>query len=1092
MKNRENLFLRQGRATGFSKRLFACLLLGSLTLGNAMAQNIKRITLQLKNAQLEKVLSTIKEQTGMRLIYSDEDIANIPPVNINVKDMEVLEAVKQCLKNTGLSATIKDNTIVISPTTQAGEIKGIVTDERNGEPMIGVNVSVIKGGKMITGVVTDIDGKFSVNIPRGAQLKFSFVGYSEQVISPEGNDIKVALKEDANTMDEVVVNGFFTRSKQTYTGAARTVTSEQLLSISPNNVLQALSVLDPSIKINKNNAMGSNPNNIPDLVIRSTTSLATDNEAGLNAPLIVIDGVESTLQDLYDINMYDIERVDILKDASATALYGENAANGVIVIERKRVEQAPVRIRYTFTPDFSFADLSSYDLCNSQQKLELERLAGLYDSSNGSMDNTYYEKLALVSSGINTDWKSKPIRTGFSQTHSLSVSGRGGSIEYNITGNFTDKNGVMKDDGRKNYGLELYLAYRLKEKLVLTLRASHQQTNIRNSKYGSYDTWLQMNPYDSPYDENGELRSLLSWDMTNPLYEASLSSFSTEETRTQNLSLSARYNFKPNLYITAQGSLLTAKGTADDFVSPLSMQFKDVTDPLKKGSYTLTNNDEDNYSFKVVGNWIHSFDNDGTLFTLNVGGEIKKENSSSRTSIASGFLSDNLTDFGYAASYSDTTPYGSEDLATSVGAFAAANFTWKNRYIIDGSYRMSGSSKFGENNKYAPFWSVGAGYNLHNEEFIKQLGWVDMLRLRGSYGYTGSVKFSPYQAISTYKYYISNIHLGGVGAVPMAMPNPDLTWQTTKKLNVGITSSFFDERLNVNCDYYNEYTDDMLIDISLPPSSGASTVKDNYGAQESNGIEFAVWGKPIVTKDFSWTVSVNGLHSKTVIKNISEALQRKNDENNAVSDESVPRILYEEGGSPTAIYAVRSAGIDPASGKEIYIKKDGTYTYTYDVKDKVVVGDTNPDVEGNFSTDFMYKNFYLGVNFSYTFGGDIYNSTRAAKIENINPQYNADVRAFTERWKQPGDLVPYLNLSATGGQQFVHSSRFVENENEIWLSSINFAYEFPQSLIQSWGIQRLRLTLGASDLFRLSTVRYERGTSYPYSRSINMSFNITL
>ena len=320
MKNRENLFLRQGRATGFSKRLFACLLLGSLTLGNAMAQNIKRITLQLKNAQLEKVLSTIKEQTGMRLIYSDEDIANIPPVNINVKDMEVLEAVKQCLKNTGLSATIKDNTIVISPTTQAGEIKGIVTDERNGEPMIGVNVSVIKGGKMITGVVTDIDGKFSVNIPRGAQLKFSFVGYSEQVISPEGNDIKVALKEDANTMDEVVVNGFFTRSKQTYTGAARTVTSEQLLSISPNNVLQALSVLDPSIKINKNNAMGSNPNNIPDLVIRSTTSLATDNEAGLNAPLIVIDGVESTLQDLYDINMYDIERVDILKDASATAL----------------------------------------------------------------------------------------------------------------------------------------------------------------------------------------------------------------------------------------------------------------------------------------------------------------------------------------------------------------------------------------------------------------------------------------------------------------------------------------------------------------------------------------------------------------------------------------------------------------------------------------------------------------------------------------------------------------------------------------------------------------------------------------------------
>lgn len=1092
MKNKKNCFLRLGKNNSFVRKLFTCMLLGSLAWEPLSAQIAKKVSLQFKDAKLEKVLSSIKEQTGVRLVYSDEDVANISSVSVSVENMDVVAAINRCLEGTGLSISVKDNTIIISPATQGGVVSGVVKDETDGSPMIGVNIQVIKKGeKTAVGTVTDIDGNFSVNVPRGAQLKFSFVGYRDLVLNPS-KDMTVTMQEDANTMDEVVVNGFFTRSKQTYTGSARTVTSEQLLSISPNNVLQALATLDPSIKINKNNAMGSNPNNIPDLVIRSTTSLATDNEAGLNAPLVVIDGVESTLQDLYDINMYDIERVDILKDASATALYGENAANGVIVIERKRVEQAPLRIRYSFTPDLSFADLSSYDLCNARQKLELERIAGLYDSSTGSMDKTYYERLALVNIGIDTDWKSKPIRTGFSQTHSLSVSGRGGNIEYNITGNYTDKNGVMKDDGRKSYGLELYLAYRLKEKLVLTLRASHQQMNIKNSKYGSYSNWLRMNPYDSPYDENGELRTLLSWDMSNPLYEASLNSFSTEETRTQNLSLSARYNFKPNLYITAQGSFLTSKGNIDNFVSPLSYQFKDVTDPLKKGSYSLTNTDEDNWSFKIVGNWIHSFDNDGTILTLNVGAEAKKNNSSSRTGVASGFLSDKLTDFGYGASYSDITPVGSEDLETNVGWFAAANFAWKNRYFVDGSYRISGSSKFGENNKYAPFWSVGAGYNLHNESFIKDLGWVDMLRLRGSYGFTGSVKFSPYQAIATYKYLISNVHLGGVGAVPMAMPNPDLTWQTTKKFNVGITSSFFGERLNVNFDYYNEYTDDMLIDISLPPSSGATTVKDNYGSQESNGIEFAVWGKPIVTNNFQWTVSFNGLHSKTKIKDISEALQRKNDENNEITDEASPRILYEEGGSPTAIYAVRSAGIDPASGKEIYIKKDGTYTYTYDPKDKVVVGDTNPDLQGSFSTDFMYKNFYFGVNFSYTFGGDLYNETRAEKIENINPRYNADVRAFTDRWVKPGDLVPYLNLSATGGQSFVHSSRFVERENEIWLSSVNLAYEFPQSMINSWGIQRLRVSLGASDLFRLSTVRYERGTDYPYSRSVNLSFNITL
>ncbi len=208
MKNREYLFLRQSRKTGFRKKLFACLLLGAITLGDTMAQNVKRITLQLENTQLEKVLSAIENETGMKLIYNEEDIANIPSVSINVKNMDVLKAVKQCLKNTGLYATLKDNTIVISPVTQAGEIKGIVRDERSGEPIIGANVSVIKDGEMITGVVTNMDGEFSVNIPRGAQLKFSFVGYSEQVISPKGNEIKIELKEDAEVMDEVVVNGF--------------------------------------------------------------------------------------------------------------------------------------------------------------------------------------------------------------------------------------------------------------------------------------------------------------------------------------------------------------------------------------------------------------------------------------------------------------------------------------------------------------------------------------------------------------------------------------------------------------------------------------------------------------------------------------------------------------------------------------------------------------------------------------------------------------------------------------------------------------------------------------------------------------------
>ena len=971
-----------------------------------------------------------------------------------------------------------------------GRVKGVVTDSDK-QAMIGVNVAVIKGNSVLTGVVTDLNGKFELDVPEGCQLRFTFIGYKTLFLAPLfEKTMTIQMERDSQEIEEVVVNGFFTRSKQTFTGAAKTLTQEQILSISPNNIFQALSTLDSSIQLPKNNEMGSSPNVVPELIIRSTTSLATGDEVGLNSPLIVIDGVESTLQDLYDININDIERIDILKDASATALYGENAANGVICVERIRVRQAPLRVRYSTTLEASFADLSSYDLCNAAQKLELERIAGLYNSSTGALDKDYYDKLALVSQGVDIDWGSKPVRNSFSHDHSISLSGRGSGLEYNITGKYSDTKGVMKNDGRISYGMDVYLSYRLKEKLILTLRAGHSQLTTKNSNYGSYSDWLMVNPYDSPYDEVGELRRELSWGNYNPLYEASLSSFDKSKARSQNLSLSARYNFKTNLYVTAQGSYTTSMGTSDLFKSPESGEYLNTVSPLEKGSYVLSNSTSDNYSFKVVGNWIHSFDNKGTMFTFNVGGEVKKSNSTARTTIATGFLSNSLADYAYAGAYY-STPSGSESLNTSVGAFAAANFTLKNRYIVDGSYRMSGSSQFGANNRYAPFWAVGVGYNLHNEEFIKKLGLVNMLRLRGSYGYTGSVKFNSFQAITTYKYQMDNIHLGGIGAVPIAMPNPDLKWQITKKMNVGLTSSFWKERINVNVDYYQEWTDDMLIDVSLPPSSGTVSVKDNLGSQVSKGIDFSVWVKPIQTQNFSWTLTFNGIHSKTEIKEISDALKRQNENNGNITSEVAPRILFQEGGSPTAINAVRSAGIDPASGKEIYIKKDGTYTYEYDTQDKVVVGEMNPTLQGSISTSINYKSFYIGLNFAYTFGGDIYNQTRASKIENINSKYNADVRAFTERWKQPGDVVPYLAIQTEGGTSYVHSSRFVEKENEIVLSSVNFAYEFPQKMLEKWGIQRLRLGVGSADLFRLSTVRYERGTSYPYSRTINMTLSVT-
>ena len=958
----------------------------------------------------------------------------------------------------------------------------------------------IVGANVVT--ITDVNGRFSFKSVelKKQKLQVSYIGMETQTVTA-GHEMKVVLKRDSKTLSDVVVNGYFTRKKQTFTGAAKTVTSDEIMKVAPNNILQTLATLDPSLNIAQNNAAGSNPNAVPDLVIRSTTSLSTSNEVGLNAPLIVIDGVEQSLQALYDMDINDIERVDILKDASATALYGENAANGVIVIERKRVSQSPVRIRYTVTPQLSFADLSSYDYCNAAQKLELEKRAGLYKSETGKLDESYFEKLALVTSGIDTDWKSKPVRNSFSHNHSLSISGRGSGLDYNVNANYQNTQGVMKDDGRTRYGMNVYLSYTAINNLVITLRASHDQLNTNSSKYGSFSSYLECNPYDSPYDQYGNLRSELSYEMNNPLYEASLSSFDKSQSRTQQVSLDVRYNIKPNFFITAQGSYNTSRGTSDVFRSPDSHDFKNVTNISQKGKYTLGNTGSDQWAAKLVGNYIHNFDNDGTMLTLNLGGDIKRSKSTSSTLVATGFLSDEQNDIAYATTYPDGgKPSGSEDLSASLGGFLAANFMWKNRYVLDGSYRVSGSSKFGSDHRYAPFWSVGAGWNIHNEEFAKKLGWINTLRLRGSYGYTGSVKFSSYQAVTTYKYNSDYLSYTGVGAIPMGMANPDLKWQTTKKLNVGITSSLFGDRLNVNFDVYNEKTTDMLIDRSLPPSSGTTSVKANLGSQTSNGIEFSLWGKIIKTRDWEWSLSVNGLHSKTTINNISDAMKRMNEQNASgftSSDGSTniasssPLFQYREGESPSAIYAVRSAGIDPATGNEIFIKKDGSYTYKYDSKDQVSCGDTNPTLQGSISSMLQYKNFSLTASFSYRFGGEMYNSTRALKVENVNPRKNCDVRAFTDRWTNVGDVKPYIDIAKATGNTSVYTDRFVEKDDELWLSSLYLQYNVPMTFLKKLHIQKMYLGIGTEDLFRITSAKYERGTSYPFSRSINMSASLT-
>lgn len=982
-----------------------------------------------------------------------------------------------------------------APSNPRITIKGRITDDHD-EPLPGANV-LVKGTSI--GTSADVDGNYSLTFQRspGKQdvLIYSFIGTeSKEYNVSTSTRLNVQLK--TSSLDAVVVNGFYTQTKETFTGSATTISGDQLVAVSSTNLMQSLASLTPGMVLVENNVAGSNPNAVPSILIRGANTLITnESEEGVNNPLIVLDGVEISIQELYDLDMFDIERIDVLKDASATILYGEKGANGVIVVERKRSEEGKLRLNYNFVPRFSVPDLSSFNLCSPAEKLEVERLAGKYDAADGSMDEAYDYKLQLVRKGVNPDWLHAPLRVPFSHTHSLALSSRGEKLEYRANANFGDTYGVMKGDNRRNLGVNFSLNYHLRNKLTLSYKNSFSLNRSIDSPYGSYAQYSRMNPYLPMKDEDGEYYKYYTFNpfstsgtkVSNPLYEATLSSFSKSQTQSWTNSLSGRWNITKELYVTGQANLGLSWSKADTYESPDMAKYEN-SKLADKGRYSLATGNGLSTDGKIVINYGKSLDTKGSMFRISAGSNIQYSRKQNASFIATGFIKDELSDLSFALSYPTGHPSGSDKVSTGVGVFANANFSLWNRYFVDGSYRASGSSKFGSRNSFAPFWAFGAGWHLHNEKFIKDnLPWLNTFTFRYSMGYTGSVSFDYYQARTVYQYDSKYQYVSGIGALPKQMGNPDLKWQRTFNNNFGITAAFLDNRFNLSFDFYSNTTYDMLMPVTLPPSVGTSSMNVNFGQMNNKGLDLSVSGQIIRTKDLFWSMTLTGGHVMDKIQKISDDI--KDDISNPY-DSSKPNILLQEGGSQYDIFAMRSAGIDPATGKEIFIKKNGEYTYDYDEKERVAVGNTNPILQGSWMNTVRYKGFSVSIATSYTFGADYYNSTLQNKVENINAEYNVDRRVFTDRWKQPGDHTRFLGIG-TSTSTSMYSERFVEKRNELYISSIQVMYDFAPKAITRLGLRKLAVGFGLSDIAHISTVKFERGTSYPYCRGINLIFRPT-
>lgn len=984
-------------------------------------------------------------------------------------------------------------------------IYGVVVDKKTAEPLIGASVAIWKGDKMVTGVSTDIEGAFRlVSEMEEFELRVSYIGYKELVIASKSRKLeamRIELEEESNTLSDVVITGFVSKNKETFTGSATEITGMELRQVSGTNLIGAISALTPGMAMVQNTSQGSNPNHTPELVLRGMSSFSNSGQQ-VNQPTIILDGTEITMQDLYDLDINEVEKITVLKDASATALYGSKAANGVIVISRKPILESTVRVQYNFTGNLQFPVLGDYNVLSASEKLEYEYLAGLYDakgeinSETGlplqyEYDELYNKRYKQIAAGQNSDWLSQPARTAFSHDHSLRVYGGASNLRYELTGRFGDTRGVMKDDYRKRYNIGFKLDYYIGT-FTLSNRTTYQEIKVQNSPYGSFSQYVGMNPYDRIYNEDGTLNTNLAWDLNNPLYEATLGSFSRSGERVLSNSTDFRWDISKMFLLTGHFNVSSDAGSSDVFTSPNSLAYKDVTDLTKKGQYTKGTSNGISYNGNVVGTF-NKFFKDESLVSLSAGWEINYAKSSGETTQAVGFFNDHLSYIGNAVGYpASGKPYGSQAETADVGFFTTGNFSWRNRYFVDATWRTTGSSQFGENNRYGHFWSGGLGWNIMNEGFMKRVKKnFDVFKVRGSAGYTGKVSFSPFQALTMYQYSNEYEYKNGIGAIPITIGNIDLTWERTFTYNVGLDLSMFDRRLNFTVDAYIRKTTDLLLDKAMAPSTGVTTAKSNLGEMENRGIEFQLDGYVFRTNDFYWRLATTGYMNRNKITKIDKALEEinKNNQENAYTS-LAPLPQYAEGESVTALKLVRSAGIDPATGKEIYIKRNGEYTFKYDPADKVLIGDTEPAYTGTFSTNVFWKGFSVYAMFNFRMGAWVYNTTRVSKVEGSDPRSNADKRVFDDRWKEPGDHAMYKDIADSSRPE--QTTRFAEKENTLSLGSLNLSYEFSDNVCKKIKVRNLRTGINFTDILRLSTVKIERGTDYLYSQGFEFYLNVTL
>lgn len=1053
------------------------LLLGVLLFGFTVSAQSQKVSLDFKNERVEKVLASIKSQTGMSLVFSDQLVDVNRKVTMQLKDVTLKEALTRLLSGTNLTFEIRNNKIyfiekkaVSQPGSRKKRVTGVVKDVM-GEPLIGANV--VEKGRSTNGVITDFNGKFTLEVDESASLVVSYIGYLAQDIPTKGKgDFHIILKEDTNTLDEVVVTGYGDFKKATYTGSASVLTTEKLEALPVVSVGQMIESNIPGISVVAGTS--SQPGAKTTLRVRGVASMNASTE-----PLYVLDGVPIPSYDLSNftsmseaggmgfietLNPADIESITVLKDAASASLYGAKGANGVVLITTKKGKEGKLRVnmaaKYGIT-DFAY---TYRPLMGGEERRELIH-EGLV---NFQLDKGVSEQEAQQYADANidqyakrlpqgySDWESALFKTGYQQDYNLSASAGNQNSSFIGSLGYTKQTGVSLNSEMERFTGRVDASNKYK-KVEFGMNASFSWTknvHLPEGKfYGSaiYASKVNLTPSTPIYNEDGTYASgYRENNGYNPILEAEVNDYYARTVRAMGTAKIA-YNVWDNLKVSSVFTVDYSLTKDFFFQSP---DGRDGATYQGRGRMQMT----DRIRYTSQNNLTYSKTFGKHSVSAVTAFEVMKYDYEDLYAAKKTYGQDINTSLGNAADPIDADQKLQEDALMSY--VASVNYSYDDKYYASFSFRRDGSSRLSPDTRWGNFWSLSASWRLSQERFMQPLKSVlSDLKLRVSYGVNGNLPSSYYGYQSTYT--TGAFYSGKPSPWESTLGNEELTWEKNYALNLGLDIGLF-SRVNVSLDWYTRTTKDLLMSKQLNSISGFSSLLTNVGQMRNTGVELEVRSNNIKTKDFSWTTAFNLSHNKNKILKLADLPWFVDG-----------RYVRKEGYPFNTIYLREYAGVDPETGSALYYdnQQDENGNYT---KNKVTdpgqaspipLKDITPTISGGFMNTFNYKFIDLSFNLSYSFGGYSYDN---ASYILQDDGYSVISNKSTEqrrRWQKPGDItdVPRFVYGNKKGGNY-NSSRAIHSTDHIRLKSLILGLNAPKAWLQKLGIGNARIYFSGTNL----------------------------